>query len=204
MRNKAVKEMAIAAIFIALIAVATFVPYVGYITIPPISITIIHIFVLIAALLFGWKQGLIAGVAFGVFSLIKASTQPVGTPDYVFINPLISILPRVIFGVVSGLLFDLEEKINNVKKRSVVYVLTCIGMTVIHTVMVLTMFYLFQDIMEVTDTFSAIIQGSFTLNCLVESTSAAILAPAIALAVSKAKPSYSAYKTNEVSNNEKD
>ena len=63
MKNKRIENMTISAIIIALIALMTFVPYVGYLTIPgtPISICTIHIVVLLTALLFGWKQGFVAG-----------------------------------------------------------------------------------------------------------------------------------------------
>lgn len=198
MQNKnIIKSMAISAIFIALIAIMTFVPYVGFITVGVISITIIHVVVLAAALIFGWKQGLITGIAFGLCSLIKASTMPVSSMDFLFVNPLISVLPRAIFGFLSGLIFQtLKKNIKNIGLRSTLYVVTAVAMTALHTVMVLTMFYLFFDPASFGTNFKAVLATLITLNCAIEMALAGVVVPLIALAVSAAKPSLSAYSNN--------
>ena len=103
MKNNRIRLMAIDAMFIALIGIFAFVPFLGFITLGPVSFTTIPILVFIGAYIFGWKRGLIYGIAFGLFSLFKALTVP-GTFDYFFINPLISVLPRAVFGFVAGLL----------------------------------------------------------------------------------------------------
>ncbi len=103
MKNKTIRMMAIDAMFIAILAIFAFVPFLGFITLGPISFTTIPIIVFVGAYIFGWKRGLIYGIAFGVFSLIKAFSFP-GTIDYYFINPLISVLPRALFGLVAGFL----------------------------------------------------------------------------------------------------
>ena len=103
MKNNRIHLMAIDAMFIALIGIFAFVPFLGFITLGPVSFTTIPILVFIGAYIFGWKRGLIYGIAFGLFSLFKALTVP-GTFDYFFINPLISVLPRAVFGFVAGLL----------------------------------------------------------------------------------------------------
>jgi len=103
MKNKHIKMMAIDAMFIAILAIFAFVPFLGFIQIGPISFTTIPIIVFVGAYIFGWKRGLIYGFMFGVFSLIKAFSFP-GTIDYYFINPLISVLPRALFGLLAGFL----------------------------------------------------------------------------------------------------
>ena len=76
MKNKVVERIAISAIIIALIAVMSFVPQVGYVAIPgtPISVTTIPVVVILFAWIFGWKEATVAGLAFGVLSMARAYT----------------------------------------------------------------------------------------------------------------------------------
>ena len=69
------------------------------------SITIMHVPVIIAAILEGPLVGMIVGLIFGVSSLIKAAVQPMGILDPYFVNPLISVLPRVLIGLTTYLVY---------------------------------------------------------------------------------------------------
>lgn len=62
------------------------------------SLTIMHIPVIIAAVLEGPIAGGAVGLIFGVTSLVKAATAPVGPLDPLFVNPLVSVLPRLAIG----------------------------------------------------------------------------------------------------------
>ncbi len=62
------------------------------------SLTIMHIPVIIAAVLEGPIAGTAVGLVFGVTSLVKAATAPVGPLDPLFANPLVSIVPRLVIG----------------------------------------------------------------------------------------------------------
>ena len=55
MRNEKVRDMAYYAVFVAIITIMTFVPSLGYITLGGISITILHVIVLLAAFTMGKK-----------------------------------------------------------------------------------------------------------------------------------------------------
>ena len=88
--------------------------FLGYIHIPPISITIAYIPVMIAACLLGPGRAVIIGVLFGLGSLYKASASYVLAADKVFSpfqsgRPLESIIlsvgTRAVFALVTGLLF---------------------------------------------------------------------------------------------------
>ncbi len=69
----------------------------GFIPIGPTKATIMHIPVIIGSILEGPIVGSFIGFIFGVFSIFQAITSP--TPvSFVFYNPLISILPRVVMG----------------------------------------------------------------------------------------------------------
>jgi uncharacterized membrane protein len=62
------------------------------------SLTIAHVPVIIGAILEGPIVGAVIGFLFGLFSLIQAATAPSGVIDAAFVNPLISILPRILIG----------------------------------------------------------------------------------------------------------
>ncbi len=88
--------------------------FLGYVHIPPISITTAYIPIVIAACLFGPMEASTAGLLFGLGSLYKASASYVMPADGIFSplhsgKPLQSILlsvgTRVLFGFVLGWLF---------------------------------------------------------------------------------------------------
>lgn len=138
-RDKTIYYMSLYAIFIAVMSILAFVPYVGFISFGPISLTIMHIPVIIFAYLCGWKHGWAFGLVFGVLSLFRSLMGSSSILDGYFINPLVSVLPRVIFGFLLGVFFDLIKKLGNVKTRVVLMVTTSILLTLLHTVMVLGM-----------------------------------------------------------------
>ena len=151
MKQNIIKEITIDALFLALIAIFTFVPYLGIITIGPLSFTTLHILVLIAASLFGWKKGMLVGTFFGVFSLFAAISHP-GTLDYFCLNPFISILPRTLFGLLSGLTFDFFKKTFSKNTFNLLIAPLSAILTLIHTILFLLSFYVFGilDIFKIT------------------------------------------------------
>ena len=70
-----------------------------------ISITIMHIPVIIGAVLEGPVVGLIIGLIFGLFSMIQAAVAPNFPTDVWFTNPLLSVLPRLFIGPVAWLVW---------------------------------------------------------------------------------------------------
>ena len=138
-----VKDIAVDAIFVAIIAAMTFVPYVGMITLPFISFTLLHLPVLLGAYLFGWRKGLLFGIAMGVCSLIKATTMPAGTFDALFVWPWISVLPRALFGFLSGLFFDMLHKNSKLYGNPLIVGLLSFAFTVMHTVFVFGSLFIF-------------------------------------------------------------
>ncbi len=72
----------------------------GFIPIPPVKATIMHIPVIIGAILEGPVVGAMVGLIFGIFSIVQAITTP--TPvSFIFLNPLVSVLPRVLIALTS-------------------------------------------------------------------------------------------------------
>ena len=77
----------------------------GFISFGAISITILVVPTIIGAILEGWVVGLIVGGAFGLFSMFLATQQPAGSPDALFADPFISVVPRLFIGPVAWLVY---------------------------------------------------------------------------------------------------
>ncbi len=77
-----------------------FIPWFG-----GISLTILHIPVVIAAIIAGPISGLLVGLIFGAFSMIQAAVAPTGPTDVWFTNPLLAVLPRLFIGPAAWLVF---------------------------------------------------------------------------------------------------
>lgn len=146
MKNREIiRSLVIDALFLALLLLFTFTPNLGYIQIVPnvLTITTMHLLVLIGASLFGWKKGLLYGFFFGLSSLIKALTMSGSPVDFIYINPFISVLPRVLFGLISGLTFDFLKKHLSLKKFLVVLPIFSALLTLLHSVLTLSSLYIF-------------------------------------------------------------
>ncbi len=195
--NNKVRSLTIDAMMLAIIALMTFVPNLGYITLFGVaSNTLIHIPVLIGAYLFGWKKGGIYGFFFGILSLCKALQSPSGLLDAYFINPLISVLPRVAFGLLAGFFFEIVKKIDaqNLKafKITLLYVGTFV-LTIIHSILTLGTLYLleFQALNEMAvsnnyASFWIVILGILATNGLIEAGIATVIVPNAGLVIEKA------------------
>lgn len=140
-RQKLLKQVIIA-LFAAIIIIQSFVPFLGYIPLGPFNLTIIHITVIVVALSFGPMAGSIIGGIWGLITFIRAfvwPTSPIAT--IVFVNPLVSILPRILIGVVAGLTFKfLKEKWAS---ENFAMVVAAILGSLTNTILVLGQIYLF-------------------------------------------------------------
>lgn len=73
----------------------------GFIPLPMAKATILHIPVIIGAVLEGPIVGAMIGLLFGVFSLIQNYVAPSSALFFAFQNPLVSVLPRILIGIVA-------------------------------------------------------------------------------------------------------
>lgn len=73
---------------------------IGFIPIPPFKTTIMHIPVIIGGILEGPVVGAMTGLLFGLFSMLEAVKTP-SPISFIFMNPVIAILPRMLIGVTS-------------------------------------------------------------------------------------------------------
>lgn len=121
-KSQKTSEMVKMALFIALIILLSVTPL-GYIPLGAINATTIQMPVIIGAVLFGWKKGAVLGGVFGLTSLLKNTVQP-NLTSFVF-SPfvpvfgeesgslwavVISLLPRIMIGVVAAGVFALFAK----------------------------------------------------------------------------------------------
>lgn len=105
------RDIAILGLFIALMAVLAFVPYIGFIPLTPaISLSIVHLPAIVGTLVLGFKKGMILSLAFGILSFIRAFT-PMGVADVTFQNPLIAILPRLFIAPGAYGVYKLMQKL---------------------------------------------------------------------------------------------
>lgn len=63
------------------------------------SLTIVHLPVIIGAVLEGPVVGMVVGAIFGVAALVRSAIAPNGPIDPFFVNPAISVLPRILIGL---------------------------------------------------------------------------------------------------------
>ena len=120
----------------------------GFIPIPPANATTMHIPVIIGAILEGPIAGMVIGLIFGVSSIIQALLRP-NILSFAFVNPLVSVLPRILIGLVSyysyRLVFELfssnKEKVSKWRDSVSIGVSAALG-TLTNTAGVLGMMYL--------------------------------------------------------------
>jgi uncharacterized membrane protein len=158
--RQASKTMQIATLglFTAIIFILAFTP-IGFIQLPFIKATVIHIPVIIGAVLLGPKRGAVLGFMFGLTSLINNTLAP-AVSSFVF-SPLIPLpaqssgslwalvvcfVPRILVGVVPWFVYMGLRKLT--KQRANAACLTATGMvgSLTNTLLVMNMiFFLFRD-----------------------------------------------------------
>ncbi len=94
----------------------------GFIPVGPTRATIMHIPVIIGAIMEGPVVGALVGLIFGLFSIFQALTNP--TPvSFVFLNPLVSVVPRVLIGITSYYVFAALSSLGNKKTLTLLNIL---------------------------------------------------------------------------------
>ena len=72
----------------------------GFIPFPTVKATIMHLPVIASAILEGPLVGAFVGLIFGLFSVYQNMTNP-SLLSFAFLNPLVSVLPRILIGITS-------------------------------------------------------------------------------------------------------
>jgi len=179
-----IKKLTLASVFAALIIVFTIVPNLGYISTGAVEITTLHIVTILGSVFLGWKYGAVLGGIWGLTCFARAFTNPLWI---LFTNPLISVLPRILVGLVAGALFEALSKTKWSK-------ILCAGIsaaaaTLTNTVLVLSSMYIFGGMIEsyaaFFEMFKTIITTVISLNGTIELAAAILMIPAIYVPLSK-------------------
>ena len=94
--------LALTVVFVALTAIPTTSASMAlFIFLPTIVTSIVH----------GPKSGAVMGFLAGTVTLLRALLAPASPLDYLFINPLVSVLPRIFIGVVPYFIYVVIKKI---------------------------------------------------------------------------------------------
>ncbi|MEG0180245.1 MAG: ECF transporter S component [Peptostreptococcaceae bacterium] len=109
-RTLNVRKMTVIGVLSAISIMMSMLPFIGYIPVGPIKATIMHIPVIIGAVIEGPMVGAIIGLIFGLTSLWNAITQPVLLSP-LFYNPLVSVLPRILIGIVAYYVYQVVYKL---------------------------------------------------------------------------------------------
>lgn len=112
----------------------------GFIPLPTMRATIMHIPVIIGAIVEGPAVGALVGLVFGLFSMYQNFTAP-GPTSFLFWNPIIAIVPRILIGLVAYYVYSLIN--NKIKKESISIAVASLLATFTNTAGVLSLAYLF-------------------------------------------------------------
>lgn len=141
------------ALLAGIMIVMAFTPL-GYIPLPFMNATTMHIPVIVGACVLGIKGGTILGAIFGITSVVKATIQPnltsfVFTPFYSFspefqggwASLIVAIVPRVLIGVVAAWVFQVLRK--KCRREHIAFITAGFLGSLINTIGVMTLIGVF-------------------------------------------------------------
>jgi uncharacterized membrane protein len=153
---------------------------IGYPNLGIINATTLHIPVILGAILLGPIEGAILGLVMGATSLITAIQSNLLSAAY-FANPLISVVPRILIGVVAGFLFQALK--HRMKNRSLAVGITAVAGTLTNTILVVTLMLTLGSVIDspndVWKIASQLMSILISISCVAEVFLAVILSVAI-------------------------
>lgn len=191
--NNKVRKLVILGLMLAITIILDLSPF-SAIPIGSVSATIVHIPAMITGIILGPLYGLIMSGLFGLVSLIHAATRPASPLDPLFINPLLSVVPRLLIGVIAYygyrgtvLLWEVVFKGNIRKlKHTVGGAVGGVLASMANTILTLGMLYILyvQEIIERIGLADAtavrvMLIGVVTSNAIIEAIVAGVLVSAI-------------------------
>ena len=182
------KNLAFIGIFAALVIVLQAIAEITRLLGLPMSLALGLIPVLVAAQLKGPKVGAAVGLVFGLTSmtlaLIAAASMPIAR---VTVNPLVSVVPRILVGVVCGGVYKLSAR-NAVSKPRRIFnsVAATLSGIITNTALYLGMFLAFaygRTFEETTIDFKWVLASVVALNTVVEVVTFTLIVPAVVISV---------------------
>ncbi|WP_367329536.1 ECF transporter S component [Limosilactobacillus sp.] len=188
-RHQHIRRNTTRAIFMAIIILQDLVPFFGNIPLGPLSITTLHVTVILAAIILGPGEGAIIGGTWGVLTWVRAFVAPTSPlAPLVFTNPLVAILPRVMIGVVAGYPFRLVLRYSHSERLAAILAAAAGALT--NTGLVLGLIYLFYRTPAVAQAYGVDVShllpallAIMATNGLAELVLAVIVVPLVAIPV---------------------
>lgn len=163
--------LALTVVFVAMTAIPTTSASMAlFIFLPTIVTSIVQ----------GPKDGAIMGFLAGGVTLLRALLAPASPLDYLFINPLVSVLPRIFIGVVPYFVYVIFEKL--IKSKTISLFIAGASGALTNTALVILMLYFVynEEIVRLStefgigNTFAAFAIFLVTTSSLLECTAAGI------------------------------
>ena len=208
MNNKKTLSMVMTGLFMAIIAVMTFIPNVGYINLIVIKATLLHVPVIVGSIVLGPKKGAVLGATFGITSLIKNTLEPsllsfafspfyqVGDIGGNGWSVVIALVPRILVGVIPYFVFTgIEKLLKNIRmRRTIALPLACASGALINTLLVMHLiFFCFREEFAAAqsvavDVVYSMILGIIAANGIPETIVAVVIGGAVSLALLRVSP----------------
>lgn len=194
MKNKSTEQMVYTALFMGIMLLMYFFPFLGFIPLGPINATTMHIPVIIGSLVLGPKIGAFLGGFFGILSMLRSTTQ-ITVTSFIF-SPLVSgdwrsvvvaMVPRILIGVIPYFVYQFLKKFSKASPTKRSFSLLAAGFlgSMTNTLLVMNLIYvLFTDqyakaIGATTDALYKVIMGVVLTSGIPEAIVAAIATAAI-------------------------
>ncbi len=110
-----IKRILVLLIYICSIVIMSFIPDLGFIRYNYLTISLVSIIVILAAINNGWVYGTLCGLVFGICSFFVANDYDMNPIDDIFMNVFVAVIPRVFLGLSSAICYQWIIKI--FKKR---------------------------------------------------------------------------------------
>ena len=112
MQKNQIFNLTLTSIFASIILLMSLLPQVGFVTLMPgVSVTLVHIPVLIGVFLLPRNHAITLGLFFGLGSMIASYLYAANPIDLAFQLPWISVLPRVLFAAAAYYIFKYLKRI---------------------------------------------------------------------------------------------
>jgi len=135
---------------------------------------------IVTSIIQGPKSGAVMGALAGFITLLRALLAPASPLDYLFLNPLVAILPRIFVGVVPYYIFILFNSL--IKTKTVALLIAGVSGELTNTVLVILMLYAVysKEIVSISSefgigtTFASFVIFLISTSALIESSVAGI------------------------------
>jgi uncharacterized membrane protein len=198
-QKKRIQQLTLAAFFVAIEVIMAITP-IGYIPVGALSITTMHLPVILAGVLIGPGFGAGIGFVFGMTSFLRATFQPgitsfvftpfvqIGNMHGNFFSLLIAFGPRILLGWSSGMMYRIIVK--KTKNQTLSAILSATINTMIHTLLVLGGIWIFfaqpyADALSITTAaLATAFIATITTNGILETIVAGVITPVLTKALS--------------------